>query len=53
VLYRADQPGEDFQAFGVMVLSLRQFPAAVSALTVFKDAALVARFGFPPVSKIH
>jgi RNA polymerase sigma-70 factor, ECF subfamily len=51
VLYRADRPGEDFQAFGLMVISTFRSPAAVSALTIFKDTALVARFGFPPVLK--
>ncbi len=51
VLYRADRPGEDFQAFGVMMISTLRSPAAVSALTIFKDVALVARFGFPPVLK--
>ena len=52
VLYRADQPGETFNAFGLMVLSIRQSSTAVavSALTIFRNTALVARFGFPPVA---
>ncbi len=50
VLYRADHPGEAFQAFGLMVLATRRSPesALVSALTIFRDAAIIGRFGFPP-----
>ncbi len=50
ILYRADQPGEPFKAFGLMVLSITRSAssASVSALTIFKDEALVARFEFPP-----
>jgi RNA polymerase sigma-70 factor (ECF subfamily) len=50
ILYRADQAGEAFQAFGLMVLSIAPSPAGVwvSALTIFKNAALAEQFGFPP-----
>ena len=49
VLYRADQPGEGFNAFGLMVLSTHESPEgpAVAALTIYKSAGLVSRFGFP------
>jgi hypothetical protein len=49
ILYRADQPGEAFQAFGLMVLSIMLSlpPVSVSALTIFKNAALAQQFGFP------
>lgn len=53
VLYRADQPGEAYQAFGLMVLSIMHSPstASVTALTIFKNAALVEQFGFPLIVK--
>jgi RNA polymerase sigma-70 factor (ECF subfamily) len=49
VLYRADQPGKAYRAFGLMVLSSTQSPSIVSihALTIFKNAALAGQFGFP------
>jgi RNA polymerase sigma-70 factor (ECF subfamily) len=49
VLYRADRPGEPFNAFGLMALSLLRSSGTVSisALTIFKDATLALRFGFP------
>lgn len=53
VLYRADQPGEGFRAFGLMVLSTIQSPGSisVSALTIFRNTTLITSFGFPPVAK--
>jgi RNA polymerase sigma-70 factor, ECF subfamily len=53
VLYRADQPGEAYQAFGLMVLSITpsSSTASVSALTIFKNAALAGQFGFPLIVK--
>jgi RNA polymerase sigma-70 factor (ECF subfamily) len=53
VLYRADQPGEAYQAFGLMVLSIMHSPstASVSVMTIFKNAALVEQFGFPLIVK--
>jgi RNA polymerase sigma-70 factor (ECF subfamily) len=53
VLYRADQPGEPYQAFGLMALSIMQSPppVSVSALTIFKNVALAEQFGFPLIVK--
>ena len=51
VLYGADPPGEAYNAFGLMVLSIEESPAAVSALTIFQDTAIVKRFGFPLVER--
>lgn len=53
VLYRADHPGEAYQAFGLMALSITQSPATVSisALTIFRNAALADQFGFPLIVK--
>lgn len=50
ILYRADHPGEAFRSFGLMVLTIRPSAASalVSALTIFKDTAIVERFGYPP-----
>jgi RNA polymerase sigma-70 factor, ECF subfamily len=52
VLYRADQPGEPFNAFGLMVLSTRATAEgpSVGALTIFKSPGLVSRFGFPLIT---
>jgi len=49
LLYRADQPGEAFKAFGIMMLSVAGSPAGprVSALTIYKNPGIVPRFGFP------
>jgi len=49
VLYRADQPGGAYNAFGLLVLSFAPAADSVSALTVFQDKALVTRFGLPLV----
>ncbi len=48
ILYRADQPGEAFKAFGIMMLSLGASPEGprVSALTIYKKPEIVSRFGF-------
>lgn len=49
ILYRADQAGEPFTAFGIMMLCLGASPAGprVSALTIYKKPDIVSRFGFP------
>jgi RNA polymerase sigma-70 factor, ECF subfamily len=52
VLYRADQPGEAYNAFGLMVLAPRWSPesCSVAALTIFRNTAIVTGFGFPLVA---
>lgn len=52
VMYRAEQLGEVFQAFGLMVLSVAYSPGTllISALTIFKNTDLVSRFHFPLVT---
>lgn len=49
-LYRADEAGGPFRAFGLMVLSVAESPEgpSVSALTIYKDPGLVLRFSLPP-----
>ncbi len=49
VLYRADQPDQPSNAFGIMALTVATpgRAASITTLTIFRDTALVPRFGFP------
>ncbi len=47
VVYRAAEPGGQYQAFGIQVLTLDSSGAQISDITTFMTPALVSRFGFP------
>jgi RNA polymerase sigma-70 factor (ECF subfamily) len=45
VAYRRNSVGEQFEPFGIAVVTIGQ--NHIAALTIFMDPSLVARFGFP------